>query len=318
MSNFVPIRIPEDERVRREQNLFETHRHRQLATYYPESSLCDASQEEVISCWSDPPLILKKLRDILPFGHVTASWDFNDFQDQVLDKVSDASQEQLLYWHLSAAATLNNYPAETALLWTKDDYLWFIHIPPRRQEYIRRILAGERLRYLERFHLNYDQIQVNFQELRLVTRPGTQDQYDLVITEGVEFTYKWDSSFWETSLQNHSRFIDPEVFHQPPDTPDDPEIIEFADAIRIRNDEIRQSWLEPPPLEEGSLPPSSPPSIPTASVSGWGDTANQWPTYQHCWCRKEVCDCNYRPDTPPTPPSVVLWAPGSSHLPFRE
>jgi hypothetical protein len=122
MNIHLPIRIPEEERIRRARTLFDTHRLRQLQTFYPGDSLCDASQDKEVSCWSDPPHILSKLRDLLPFGKVTSAWDFSDFQDQVLEKVSDASQEQLLYWHLADAATVNNYPAESALLWTKDDY----------------------------------------------------------------------------------------------------------------------------------------------------------------------------------------------------
>ena len=271
--------------------------------------MCDASQDEAVSCWSDPPHILTKLRDLLPFGKVTFAWDFSDFKDQTLEKIAEASLEQLLYWHLADATTVNNYPAETSLLWTKDDYFWFIHVPPNRQEFIRRIQEGDRLRYLERFHLNHDQVQVTFQELRLISREG---QHSLVITEGVEFTYKWDSAFWETSLQNNQPLVDPSIFHLPPVQPDDPEILEFAAAAQFREEERNRQVQVP------SLPPSSPPTPSTSSVSGWGDTSNQWNSRVPCWCKKEVCDCGYRPDTPPTPPSVVLWAPGQNYLPFRE
>ena len=317
MSRFAPVHIPEDERILREQFFFESHRHHQLQTYYPEESLVDASRDELVSCWSDPPVILKKLREELPFGRVTAPWDFETFRDQVLERISSYSLEQFLYWHLAQSATVNNHPAETVLLWVKDDYLWFIHIPPCRQEYIQCILAGERLRFIERFHLNYDQIQINFQELRLVTRG--EDSYDLVITNGVEYTYKWDTEVWETTLQNCDNFIDPEVFHHPPETPEDQELLEFAEAIDLRNQEtctVATAQIPNPWSED--LPPSSPPSPSVSEVSGWNNSNNQWPVYCRCWCTKEVCDCGFRPDTPPTPPSVVLWTPGNNYLPFRE
>ena len=302
MSIF-PVRLQEGERLRRAHNFFETHRLLQLRTYYPETSLFDASQCDIIDCWSDPPFLLNKLRDLLPFGKVTYQWDYEDFQNIDLARIAEAAQEQLLYWHLSEATTVNNSPAESILLWTKDDHFWFIHVPPQRQELIRRIRAGERVRYLERFSLNYDQVQVTWQEIRLVTR-GTE--FHLAIVEGKEFTYKWDSSNWETTLENPDhRLIDPQVYHLPPDTPDDPEILEFAEA------------RAPPPLVETPLPPSSPTSISTESVDGWGEP-NLWNGPRRCWCAKEVCDCGYRPDTPPTPPSVVLWAPGNAYLPFTQ
>jgi hypothetical protein len=117
-------------------------------------------------------------------------------------------------------------------LWTKDDYFWFLHIPPRREFLIQQILAGEHLRYLEKFHLNYNQIQVTFQELRLITQGN---QHFLVITEGVEFTCKfntWDNLPWDTTIQNNQALVNPQTYSPPPPQPDDPEILEFVKAIR--------------------------------------------------------------------------------------
>ena len=317
MSRFAPACIPDDDRVLHEQFFFESHCHHQLQTYYPEESLLDASRDDLVSCWSDPPLLLKKLQEALPFGRITAPWDFKTFCDQVLEQISSYSLEQFLYWHLAQSTTVNNHPAETVLLWVKDDYLWFIHIPPCCQEYIQHILAGEHLRFIEQFHLNYDQIQINFQELHLVT--GEEDSYDLVIPNGVKYTYKWDTEVWETTLQNCDSFIDPEVFHCPPETPEDQELLEFAEAIELRNqDTCAVTAAQIPNPWNENLPPSSPPSPSTSEVSGWNNSNNQWPVYHCCWCTKEVCDCGFCPDTPPTPPSVVLWSPGNNYLPFRE
>jgi hypothetical protein len=50
----------------------------------------------------------------------------------------------------------------------------------------------------------------------------------------------------------------------------------------------------------------------------WGaEPQFHWNT-DRCRCKKEVCDCGYRPDTPPTPPNIVLWAPRSVTLPYNE
>jgi hypothetical protein len=64
------------------------HRHRQLRTYYPESTLSNASFDPQISCWTDPPFILTKL---LPFGKVTYPWDYSYFQDITLNLTTSAA-----------------------------------------------------------------------------------------------------------------------------------------------------------------------------------------------------------------------------------
>ena len=142
-----------------------------------------------------------------------------------------------------------------------------------------------------------------------------EDSYDLVITNGVEFTYKWDTEVWETMLQNNDNFINPEVFHYPPENPEDQELLEFAEAIELCNQEIQAvATAQIPNLWSKDLPPSSPPSPSASEVSGWNNSINQWPVYHHSWCTKEVCDCSFQPDTPPTPPSVVLWTETTIYL----
>ena len=134
MSLFAPSCIPEAEQVRHSQALFETHYLHQLRTYYPGKSLFDASTCDLINCWSDPPILLSKLCNLLPFGQVTYSWDFKTFMNNDLVHIAEVSQEQLLYWHLADSTTVHNLPTESLLLWNKDNYLWFLHVALRREE----------------------------------------------------------------------------------------------------------------------------------------------------------------------------------------
>jgi hypothetical protein len=46
----------------------------------------------------------------------------------------------------------------------------------------------------------------------------------------------------------------------------------------------------------------SPPSLPALAV---------------CHCRIDLCRCNYRPDTSPTPPYIELWKPSQELQPRR-
>ena len=298
-----PARVTEEQRIRRAHALFESHREQQLETLFPPTSYFDASRDQKIDCWSDSANTLNKLGDLLPFGQVISATRFADFTTNDLDYLVKASQEQLLYWHLAGATTTTNAPTETLLLWANDDYLWFLEVLQQENDLINRVRRGERLWVLERFRLDYTEIQISFQELRLVTN---SQPHQIVITEGREYTYKWSQSVWTTSLENpDSNLINPRIYHLPPDQPNNPEIVEYARVIFNRTRELE------------TLPPSSQP-LSTTLVSSNSGAASQWGMGDTCWCNKEVCDCGFRPNTPPTPPSVVLWVPGQSYLPTRE
>ena len=142
--------VPEQERLRRAQANFESHCERQLQTYYPEETLVDISPDPLVESWTNPPFVLKKLRELLPFSQVLGSQEYNYLVDQTLPRIVEAAQEQLLYWHLSNITKVYNYPADTVLLWNSDTYLWFLQVYPVQDSLIRRILGGERIKYLER------------------------------------------------------------------------------------------------------------------------------------------------------------------------
>jgi hypothetical protein len=295
----VSIHLSEEERACHAQALFQTHQECQLRRYYPHTVLTNPSTQEWVDSWTDPLLILRSLFILLPFSKILFPWSFDTFINITLADIEEKGPEQLLYWHLSEAVMVDNAPANTILLWTKDKYFWFIDIAPKEAKIKSHILAGECLRYLERFCLDYLQIELSFLEIWLITHEGG---HHLVITEGKELTYKWSTPGWTTTLENpDSNLVDPQVYHLPPETPTDPEVIELLEFRAAR------AYPEPgpnPPISP--LPPSSCPTSPSNSnTDGWGETNPLW-GLSNCWCNKEVCDCGHRPQTPPTPPSVVL------------
>ena len=115
--------ILEQEQVRRAQANFKSHCVRQLQTYYPEETLVNISQDTLVESWTNPPLVLRKLREPLPFSQVLGSQEYDCFVDQKLPRIVEAAQEQLLYWHLSSVTNIYNYPADAVLLWNSDTYL---------------------------------------------------------------------------------------------------------------------------------------------------------------------------------------------------
>ncbi|KAH9174275.1 hypothetical protein EDB89DRAFT_1904743 [Lactarius sanguifluus] len=290
--------LTEEQHVARARAQFDTHRDRQVRRYYPSTSYYDISESSRIDSWVDPPLVLKSLVNLFEFGKTWDTYAFNDFQDD-LSAVVDACNDQLLFWHLS------DHTPEQLILWTKSDYLWFNHIPPRRNYLIQQLQAGNSVWYLDRFRLSYEEIEIPFHEIRVVDREGPPS---LVITEGIELTYSWERATWETTLNNlDHNLVNPRIYHEPPTDPNDPELVELLTARRTNPLSL---------LARLSLPASSPETEETnnSNNNGWGEEPNVGP----CWCTQEVCICGYRPETPPTPEGVVLWSPGVNYLPFRE
>ncbi|KAH9161526.1 hypothetical protein EDB89DRAFT_1913836 [Lactarius sanguifluus] len=150
--------LTEAQHVARARAQFDTHRDRQVCRYYPSTSYYDISESSRIDSWVDPPLVLKSLVNLFEFGETWDTYAFNDFQDD-LSAVVNACNNQLLFWHLS------DRTPEQLILWTKSDYLWFNHIPPRRDYLIRQLQAGNSVRYLDRFRLSYEEIEITFYEI---------------------------------------------------------------------------------------------------------------------------------------------------------
>ena len=300
--------ILEQEQVRRAQANFESHRERQLQTYYPEETLVDVSQDPYVESWTDTssPLVLRKLQELLPFSQVLGSQEYDYLVDQTLPRIVEAAQEQLLYWHLSSVTNIYNYTADAVLLWNSDTYLWFLQVYPDQDSLIQRILGGENIRYLERFRLDYSEIQLSFLEIRLVTKSGN---HRLIITEGREHTYQWTRSYWENTLENPDhRLVNPEVRHFPPASLEELSLSRFSSEGATTQEQVNERLLDQ------DLPPSSPPSPAPSSAAHWeGQPALTLPgvIQTECWCEKEdICTCGYKyPDTPPTPPYIVLWEP---------
>jgi len=321
-------RITDEERNRRAQSLFETHQERQLQALFPSNSIVETSTDNSLLCWSENTQVVRHLRDLLPFGRILGPIRFSEFINNTLSLIVKASQEQLLYWHLAGTTTRNNYPEESLLLWNSDDHFWFTVIPIYENILVEQILRGERLQYLERFRLDHQEIQFAFYDLRLASQASHQNR--LVTTEGREIVYKWRTQEWETTTTNpDQRLINPRIYYFPPDHPSsrnqeyaNPRIQVNAEELSEILQEISEEGLASQREEE--LPPSSPPSdVPNQSTpssrSGWDLDNPLWNRQHSCWCEgKEICTCGFRPDTPPTPPSVVLWAPGYQYLPSSE
>jgi hypothetical protein len=311
---------------------FHIHRQEILDDFWDESEFQDLQATSTIESWSDATHLLRRLWRHLPFGRHLGPSDYTDLT-QTLSVVVEDAREQLYYWYTAGprAARNNNAPVEAVHLFSKSRYLWFEHIAPIRQQIINSILFGHRIRYLDHFRLDYEQIELSFAEIRLnPIQFGTlpvpvQAPFRLVICQGRTHTYRWLTRTWEISLENpDTSLTDPVRFRLPPATPAEAEEdLEYYIARRIPTPpSLRQR-----PAEQNPLPLIN--RIVTDD-DGWGTSDTTWPDsttesedttltntslFPACWCRIDVCTCNHRPNTPPTPPGITLWSPSDRYLP---
>ena len=203
--------LEEQERSRRVQIFFDLHQEHFLEAHFPAEVLVDISQDNTVNSWCDHPQVLP-LCTLLPFGRVLLPEAYNFLITEV-SRISKVSQEQLLYWHLAKATTVNHHPIESLDLWNNKEPFWSSHIPPIETNLIEQILQGEHVRFLEHFCLSHTNINLTFQEIQLISISGG---HRLVITEGRELKYQWHTAVWDITLENpDSHLVNPRIYHLP-------------------------------------------------------------------------------------------------------
>ena len=312
---FQARRVPDSVRAERLQQNFELHRISFLEAYFPEGSIVNTTFDHQLDNWSSCQQVVRSLRNLLPFGRHLEQWELDTFISSSLVPLVAAAREQLLYWHLTQATNDLNDPIDLLILTEEPRLFWEESVPPFSGEIRNNLHNANRVHYLTQFLLSNQKIEVTFNEIRLVNSPvaGTGLTFnlreELVATDGIELSYKWQDRVWETTLRNPDpNLINPEEFHRPNLVPAP---VATVAAATVRNEIESRPVL---PRTPSPLPPSSPG---TSVWNDWGVEPRYWNT-DRCRCKKEVCDCGYRPDTPPTPPNIVLWAPRFVTLPYNE
>ena len=271
--------------------------------------IADLRNQVHISYWSDYHLISQSLLNHLPFGRSLGPTTFYQYIDYQLDNLLIEARRNLLFWSLSGTNHFNQTPITQTTLFFDETFFWHYYIPVRTREITEALLQGNRIRFLSRFCLLQAQVEVEFNEIRLCTTDsGTQ----LVYCHSKEYTYKWTTSLWEVNIVNDEQtLVNSTNFSCPITEPNtfgrETEYQDRLDQILHQPDNFNieaQYWNLLDTTEIASDLPSSSPSLP--SLSSRAHT----PELQTCWCRIDLCLCNNpRPDTPPTPPYIILWKP---------
>ena len=327
----------EAEQRSRSQDLFELIQQRQFNRAFPPETLLDLDEAEEAEVWTPHPIIHCPLFELLRFGRHIDEYKHCRVHESILPRLIGVCENQLLYWHLSGAVTEANNPIDRILITENSSQFWFSYIPTVTDRIRSDLLDDTHIYFVNRFILNHYRIEPRFNEIHL--RRTEEGNLSFVVVDADKFTYYWTLGRWETTLWNpDTRTINPAEFHnalnpvayswvftplprssieerfsnQVPqatasieevsetDTIDVDELIELAAAV-----EGRPST----PSTASELPPSS--EVYTPRLEEIEHTPD-W-----CWCQREVCHCNYRPRTPPTPPGITLWKPGSLNLPSQ-
>ncbi len=135
--------------------------------------------------------------------------------------------EQLLLWHISGETNTYNKPVDHILVWSNTNYFWFVLLPWSTREIHFFLEDGDRVYFVERFSLNHIKFELTFSEVRCLSTPSEETlSWPLVVTLSKEYTYHWNSSSWEVTLDNSDhRINNPAHYTLPPQNPQDSDFI---------------------------------------------------------------------------------------------
>jgi hypothetical protein len=216
-----------------------------------------------------------------------------------------------------------NEPLDRLVITPDEDRFWFTYVYNHLVQIKELLEGGTHIFWLDRFILDHRSIEIGFNEIRLSTlyshalpaHLGALSPYTLVVTDGREYHLTWREGHWNSTLHNPDpNLINPRDYTLAPVIPES----HHTRALNVPSP-TPVALIEGPPVttepsdEEETLPPSDD----NRSNIGW-DSPQPWTNHlTTCWCRGELCTCGFRPDTPPTPPGIVLWTPRTSNLPYQ-
>jgi hypothetical protein len=125
-----------------------------------------------LDMWSDHFLITKPLFDLLPFGQTLSPMTFYQYIDYQLPNLVEQASNNLLFWSISGTQHFNREIATQLTLFHDDTFLWHYYMLAKHQEITQSLYNRHRIRFLSQFHLSETQVEVEFNEIRLLEIPG--------------------------------------------------------------------------------------------------------------------------------------------------
>ena len=106
-------------------------------------------------------MVPQDLLDILPFGCPFGAISFYRYIDYQLVDILTAARWCTAYWLLSHAHNFDQTPITQLSLFYDETFFWHYFVPSIRQEIITQIQAGHRIRFLSRFYVLEDKVELN-------------------------------------------------------------------------------------------------------------------------------------------------------------
>ena len=278
----------------------------------------DLRQQVHITYWSDNHLLSKPLLDLLPFGRALSASQFYYFVDYLHPTLLREARRNLAYWQLTNAQGFGGETHRALSLFYDETFFWHFYIPKRQETIKAQLRTGNRVRFLSRFSVTERKVEVEFNEIRLLT--SDERHYQLIYTDSKEYTYLWTNRFWETRIVNHdTSIVNPRIYMLPLPVPnffhEQAAYLEKKEQV-LRLDRNLSLETTTPSTEYWNSVESTP-ELSRSSTPEYINARNIPAISVVCACGIDVCRCNNaRPDTPLTPPGITLWNPRTTALPI--
>ena len=209
------IRLSDNERRLRAQELFELIQQRQLNHFFPPKTLLNLDEVMEAEVWSPNPIIHRPLFELLRFGRHITEYEHARVYKNILQRLVGTCEDQLLYWHWSGTVSESNNRVDRILVTKNSSHFWADYIPTVADQIRRDLLNNDHVYYLNKFILNHFRIEVGFNKIRL--RRTERGSLSFVIMDAKEFTYFWNTRIWETTLRNpNTHTVNPDGFQIAP------------------------------------------------------------------------------------------------------
>jgi len=287
--------------------------------------IADLMDQVQLTYWSNHHFIAQVLLDQLPFGEILGSYRFYQYVDYQLPSLLEAARRNLLYWILADIRQYNRTPADQISLFYNETFLWHYSALAFREEIITQIWQGNRVRFLSQFLLSQTQVEVEFNEIRLLTTGPIR--YQFIYTDSKEYSYSFNTALWETTIQNHKfALINPTQYTLPITQPNtqgrEPEYQAQLTRIQALPNNIHiqaHYWDSVDTTPDITLEGTTWASTPLSEYQQAREFQFASPaTAINCGCGINICHCNnnWQPGTPPTPSYLLLWDPQVTSQPL--
>ena len=169
--------------------------------------VADLRTQVHITYWSELHFITQELLDQLPFGRVLGATAFYRFVDFQFEGLISAVRTNLTLWALIGVRQFRGDLVDQLALFFDPTFFWQYCVPPVREEVLRQIQEGNRIRFLSRVYLSQTKVELEFNEIRALSISDTE--FRLVYTDSKEYTCDLRTNVWDITPSENWHWAGP-------------------------------------------------------------------------------------------------------------